>query len=643
MGRQHELAQLCELLDPVIAGGGQIARIEGDAGAGKSHLAAHFSRQAAERGLAIVVSACQSTDRTTAYFAGGQMVRAVLGLSGFEARPPAEQVAQVEATLRSWNPAWLPRLPLLGDLLGLSIADDRTTATLDARQRQEALISLAVDIVLHAARQRPFLFVVEDAHWLDEASRQLVLALGRVIGKEPVFCCSSSRPSVDDQNPFASALADLAQQTIVRLAELDALGTATLVRERLKGRLDELALAFIHRQAQGNPFFTEELVDALREDGHLVPIDDSWRLSPGLIEALRMANCLVRDGEEWRLAPSAPLSSINLGVPGSVHGLVLSRVDRLPEAAKLTLKVASVIGRVFEVDLLAAAHPAALDPGALLEQFGLFQSRDFARLETPQPRLTYIFKHNITQEVVYRTLLETQRHELHLAVAQALETQQPEAMERLAHHYQHGDLAKPQVRDRALHYLDAAAHRSQHDYANETALAYFDRALDLELRWEWLKGKTEVLHILGRREQEAAALEALDRAVGADVGNRMAAGLRWIDYFEAVGDYAAAQIWIARVQALARQLADRAGEAACLNRAGIVAWRQGDSTAAEEAYRAALLLAKADGLPNAESEARYGLGLVFRQQGRLDEARRQFEQDLTLNRQLGNRQNEARR
>ncbi len=282
VGRQHELEQLHELLDAVAGGAGRVARIEGDAGAGKSHLAAQFARQAGDRGLAVVVAACQSTEQTTAYYAGRQLARAMLGLSGRELQPLPEQIAHLETTLHTWNPAWLARLPLLGDLVGLPIENNRTTAALDARQRQEALISLLVDISVHTARQRPLLLLVEDAHWLDEASQGLVLALGRAIAAEPVLLVLVQRPPVAEQDPFAVALAELAHQTLLQLPELDAAGTAALVQERLRGQLDELALAFIHLQAQGNPFFTEELVDALREGGHLLPVAAGWRLSPGI-------------------------------------------------------------------------------------------------------------------------------------------------------------------------------------------------------------------------------------------------------------------------------------------------------------------------------------------------------------------------
>ena len=209
------------------------------------------------------------------------------------------------------------------------------------------------------------------------------------------------------------------------------------------------------------------------------------------------------------LRSDALLASVDLGLPDSVHGLVLSRLDRLPDPVKLTLKVASVIGRVFELDLLRDAHPATVEHDALEGQLSTLAQRHFARLETPAPQVAYIFKHNITQEAVYQTLLHSQQQTLHGRVARALEALRPDAVERLAHHFHSGDLARPTVRRQALHYLDAAAHHAQRDYANETALAQLDRALALETRWGWLKTKIEVLHLLGRREEERAVLEQL--------------------------------------------------------------------------------------------------------------------------------------
>ena len=100
---------------------------------------------------------------------------------------------------------------------------------------------------------------------------------------------------------------------------------------------------------------------------------------------------------------------------------MLARLDRLPEPIKLTLKVASVVGRVFDVELLTRVHPLGVDEPTLLAQLETLNRREFARIERPQPKLSYIFKHNITQEVVYRTLLESQQQALHLSVAGQLE------------------------------------------------------------------------------------------------------------------------------------------------------------------------------------------------------------------------------
>ena len=121
---------------------------------------------------------------------------------------------------------------------------------------------------------------------------------------------------------------------------------------------------------------------------------------------------------------------------------------------------------------------------AIAGQFAELERRDFARLESPAPRLAYIFKHSITQAVFHQTLLESQRQELHLAVARVLEAQASDAVERLAHHYTQADL-----RDDAVRAGDSFSRRGRggHSaYANETALAYFG-APGLETRWDWLR------------------------------------------------------------------------------------------------------------------------------------------------------------
>jgi adenylate cyclase len=602
------------------------------------------------RGLHVVSSACQSTAQNIAYFAAQQFMRSLLdlppALDGDSADARRAQVRQVEQALQARDPKWLLRLPLLGDLLSLPIEDNPTTAAFDTRMRQEALAALVIDIVRRAAGERPLLLVIEDSHWLDEASRSLVLALARVVASAPLLLLLVQRPLVSEHESLAADLAEIPNQQRIWLAELDAGGTAQLVRQRLDGDVEELVQAFVHSLAQGNPFFTEELVDALCEGALLLQEQDTWQLSGALIDALRRANCLERTSAGWKLAANAPLTTIDIGVPASIHGLVLSRLDRLPEENKLTLKVASVIGRVFELDLLAMAHPSQPDMQALETQFTMLQKRDFARIEAQQPRLVYVFKHNITQEVVYQTLLESQRQDLHEAVAEAIEARSPDDVERLAHHYGQGDTTSPPVRAKTLYYIDAAGWRARKEHANETALAYLDRALQLELRWNWLKGRAEVLHILGRRMQEEATLLALDE-LGSDDAQLMEAAILWARFYAATGEHRHATQALEKALALALQQNDHHNEAKCYIQQATINWRQGDFAAAQKGYLEALSLAQQgnsyrDTYLDVVSEAHYGLGLVYRQQSRYEEARSQLQQALATAERLGDLQYEAR-
>jgi tetratricopeptide (TPR) repeat protein len=269
------------------------------------------------------------------------------------------------------------------------------------------------------------------------------------------------------------------------------------------------------------------------------------------------------------------------------------------------------------------------------------EARDFARLEIPPPRLAYMFKHNTTQEVAYDTLLEEQRRELHSAVGEVLESLQPEAVERLAHHYSHSG-----VRDKTLFYLDKAAFKAQAEYANETALNYFNQALALEPRWEWQEGKVRLLHMLGQREEERAGLvemEAMPELSTRQIGE---VAYLWGQYHEAVSDYEQAQAAVERALAASRERADRVSEINSLVYLGLIARRQADFERAKGWHRQALTLFEADrAYPPEEArafaQALHELGMVHREQGSFDEARACYEQALTLNRQSGNRQGEA--
>jgi len=645
VGRDDEMAQMERVLASVLAGEGQVLRLEGDAGIGKSHLAAEFVERALDRGLQIASGACHSTSRATTYAPWRQVFRTLFGLADEPTSESAEEVtsrqkAQVKAIVANMNSDWLPRLPLLGDLLDLTFEDgeSETTKAFDLKLRKEALFALIVEIVKAWAGDQPLLLLIEDAHWMDEASLELTMALGRTLAHLPVLLTLVHRPLAGEEQPLLSDLDRLPYHHLVKPDKLSLQAIRMLVTNRLKGEPSTLALSLLQAVAQGNPFFTEELVDALRESGGLCQDgekgDGAWVLSELMFDSLRGTNCLTKENGQWVLSQDAQLSAADLGIPDSVHGIVLSRIDRLAELHKLTLKVAGVIGRTFEFDVLEGSHPARPGQKALLKQIEVLQTRDFIQSGMPLPQSSYAFKHNITQEVVYRTLLEDQQRELHRAVGEALETLLPRAIERLAYHY-----SRSSVRDKALEYLDRAADKAQLKYANETALNYYNQALALEERWKWLKGKVDILHtICGRdelgRDEEYAALQDLEAAPNAPVSE---VTFRWGRYYEAVKMLPRAQAKTKRALVAYRDLSDVTGEVHCLIQLGLIARRQGDYNEAMNQYNQAWELLKSiDEHFDEKAKVLNGLGTVCREQGYYDEAREYGKRSLDLSHANGN-------
>jgi tetratricopeptide (TPR) repeat protein len=527
-------------------------------------------------------------------------------------------------------------------LLDLPIPDNQTTSAFDPQLRQESLLALAVEIVQSWSRRQPVLLLIEDAHWMDEASQTLTMALGRAMAGMSAMLVVVRRPLLRREDALWPELAQLAHDHLVDLDVLSLAGIEALVRDRLGSKPSALLLDLVQAQAQGNPLFTEELIGTLCESGRAVPRGDgNWTLSGQMIDTLRVTNCLARDIRtgEWTLSEEAQFSGTDLGLPDSIHGIVLSRIDRLPERHKLTLKVASVIGRTFELDLLARAHPLAPERSTLSAEMGTLDRRGLAHLDVSQPQPVYQFRHNITQEVVYQTLLEDQQCELHRAVGQALEALLPGAVERLAYHY-----SRSNVRDKALRYLGQAAVKAQSEYANETALNYYNEALRLEERWPWRCGQVEVLHILGRREEERGALTVLDALP--EVPSSDVAHL-WGQYYEAMGDYARAQEQIERAMMACRDRGDKLGQARALSQSGLIARRQGDYEGARSRYREALSLFKDRAtFPDAEARALSrvlnGLGIVHLEEGDFGQAQDYYKRSLALSQASGDRSEEAR-
>lgn len=659
VGREAELNMMERLLDSGLAGRGQIVSIVGPTGIGKSHLSAVFQERAIDNGFQVAVGTCQRTFQTTTYFPWQQVLRQVFGLiamvpSGQSGEGQIQaQIDAVERTVRQINPDWLVRVPLLGDILGLPIPDNATTAAFDPRQRQETLFGFVIDLIRAWTMSTPLLIVFDNLHWMDAPSRALLAALSKAAVNMPLMIVVMLRPASEtgEERDAHADLRELPHHNQVQLRELQGASLELLVSNLLGGRASLLARLLIEAKAQGSPFFTRELVDALRESGQLVQEQGEWVLSPGMITAMRNANALVQEGGTWVLAEAADLSAVSLGIPDSVHGVILARLDRLPDSHKPTVKVASVIGYSFELGLLAQVHPTHPPKRDLRAQALTLEERDFIfhdrSTEATAAGETYTFRQQATQEVSYETLLFTQRRELHRNLAEILELQSPDEVDQIAYHAFLGE-----DWPRSLRYQLEAARHDKQLFANLQSIDHLRKALasaehlplddTLTQRQAIHADLGDLLITLGLYDEALEHLQtALNLAEEANDREAMAGTCRWIARsYELRGEYDAALNWIERgLGLLSDEITPSALELRLI--AGLIYSRRGDYKAAGEQALACLLAADEIGEASIVARAHNLLGTIDRLRGRTAEAAQHFGEALDIYREIGNLQGQA--
>lgn len=612
VGRMAELAQAAQRIEQVAAGSGQIVAITAEAGMGKSRLAAEVIRLARERlpGLIVLGGECQSYGTTTGYLVWQSVWRAFFGLAA--ASPAEAQAAAVRDALARLDPALLPRLPLLGAVLNLALPENDLSRGLDAKTRKAALEGLLAALVRTRAAKEPLLIVLEDCHWLDDLSRDLVGVIGRALADLPVLMVLAYRPP-DRMHEQAPQVEQLPYFTEIPLREFTPDETARLVALKLSqmfGAETAAAEALLERvstQAGGNPFYIEELVNYLKDRG-LNPADD------------------------------AAVAAIDL--PTSIYALVLSRIDQLHESEQLTIKVASVIGRLFPAAMVWGIYPQ-LSVDQVRHNLDVLCRLDLTPLDSPGPELTYLFKHVMTQQVAYESLLYATREMLHEQIGAFVERtfagHLDQQVHLLAFHYEHS--ANP---EKKRQYLLQAGQASRRAFANAAAITYFEKVLPL-LSGRALVGARldlgRVLELTGQWDEARGQFEtALAEASRDD--DRLAAA--WCQ--TALGElsrkrsqYVEAHSWFEQARAAFDAQGDRTGMGQVLHQAGTLAAQQGDFTAANQHYNASLGLRRALGDRENEANVLNNLGIVARYLGNNAAARSYHEAALAIQEELGNR------
>lgn len=477
IGRAAELGQVVESLRALVQGRGGLFIIEGAAGVGKSHLTAEILAQAQLAGVTVLYGSGDAIERSTAYYAWTRVLRQIfelpLELQHGTAAELAAVTQRIHQRLEQLAPELVGQAALLGPVLRIALDEDSEwTAAVASRAHAEQRQSLLIEILLRLQRSAPLLLLIDNVHWLDSASWALLLRIRREVPR--LLTIAVSRPPSAIAEPAVQAeyqrLCADPEARLIQLAPLPMDDTRALLCDRLAAAsLPQSLVDFIFEQTGGHPFFTEELAFALRDAGVLRVEDGVGRLTltPAELRAQRF--------------------------PTTMHGVVLSRIDRLRPPQHLLLKVASVVGRTFAHPIVDSVHPITADRPHLPRYLDELEQNELTARHAGE--LTYSFKHIIIQEVAYNTLTFAQRRQLHLAVAAwyegresgapVLSGRMAELWPLLAHHYsqaaEHPHATQAEL-SKAVDALKRAGEQALRSGAAREALAFFERALGLLVR-----------------------------------------------------------------------------------------------------------------------------------------------------------------
>ena len=372
VGRRWEMFAVEGLLDCAIDGQGAVVGVEGPPGIGKSRLVREVAAMAARRGVEVFTTFCESHTGQVPFHAVARLLRAATGVRGLDAPAARERV-------RSRVPDADPEdLLLFDDLLGIADPDvELPKIDPDARRRRLTALVNAASL----ARQVPALYVIEDAHWIDEVSESMLAEFLTVIPQTSSLVLATYRPE------YEGALARVHGAQTIALAPLSNSETTALVSGLLGPDPSVGALGQkIAERAAGNPFFAEEIVRELAERG-------------------------VLQGQTGAYVSTADVSEAK--VPATLQATIAARIDRLNPKAKRTLGAAAVIGSRFSRGLLET-----LGIGPVLEDLVAAQFIDQVKF-TRQPE--FVFHHPLIRAVAYESQLKSERAEMHRRLAAAIE------------------------------------------------------------------------------------------------------------------------------------------------------------------------------------------------------------------------------
>ena len=448
VGRDRELQQLAQALERAAAGHGQAVAVVGEAGVGKSRLVWEFTRSHHTHGWLVLESGSVSYGKATPYLPVIDLLKAYCRIQ--ERDDPREIRERVAGKLLMLDRALEPLLTPLLALLDVPV-DDATWDALDPPQRRQRTLDAVKRLLLRESQVQPLLVLFEDLHWIDSGTQALLDALIESLPTARVLLLVNYRPE------YQHAWGRKTYYLPLRIDPLppesaEALLHALLGEDQL---LEPLKRALIER-TEGNPFFLEESVRTLVETRALVGERGAYRMAKAPPQAEGRP-------EVWQ-------------IPATAQAILAARIDRLAPEDKRLLQAASVIGKDVPFALLQTI--ADVPEESLRRGLADLQAAEFLYETSLFPDLEYTFKHALTHEVAYGSMLQDRRHALHAKIVDGIEALYPERLiehiERLAHHAVRGEL-----REKAVGYLRQAGLKAATRSALPDARVWFEQALGI--------------------------------------------------------------------------------------------------------------------------------------------------------------------
>ncbi|MGO9145799.1 MAG: adenylate/guanylate cyclase domain-containing protein [Desulfomonilia bacterium] len=437
VGRSKELEHLRGRLEQVYEGHGQVVGIIGEPGVGKSRLICQFrdSLQASE--YTIIEGGCIHYGDAIPYLPILDMLKDHFDIKEDEHESSMKKKISEKVAQLNIQPSQV--LPALFEILSLT-GEDEEYLKLDGKQRRDKVFE-AIRLILIAESQiKPLIVTVEDLHWMDKTSEEFLSYLINGLGATRIMLILLYRPE------YTHSWANKTYYSQVRVDQLSKKTSEDLVQGILCGEVDASLGDFIIARTEGNPLFIEELTQNLVENGSITKEEGRYLLS---------------------------LKPTDIQVPATIQGIIAARLDRLEGNLKKIMQMASVIGREFAFRILQSIATLKEDLKSSLLNL---QDLEFIYEKNLFPELEYIFKHALTRDVAYNSLLIKKRKETHENVGQAIETIYKDRLEEfyeiLAYHY-----ALSENTQKACHYLKLSGDKAAKSYANWEAIRFYQEAL----------------------------------------------------------------------------------------------------------------------------------------------------------------------